>query len=595
MPYPGEVLSGLYQIVDEIGKGGAGIIYRAYHLNLNKYVVVKKIKDNFVGVLNARGEVDILKSLHHTCLPQVYDFLQVGNDIYTVMDYIEGYDLKYYVDNKYVLQEDILWTWLYQLVDVLDYLHKRGILHMDIKPANIMVTKEGNICLIDFNISLAEGVDDITGISEAYASPEQYRKWYGTLYGTEDKYIVLDAATDIYSLGATFFHLMTQVRPSANPANMSSLSQFKLPYSEALVSIINKMLQVDKRKRFQTAEGVVKSIRNLQRTKAEKNTLKAVFGIMLSAILVLLIVGGVVLYRSKTHVRHDVIILIQEKEASLLELCDTGEYQTAYQQAVEFLNVEQENLEKVEGARQGILEILVEACIGTKDYNTAMNYLNELFAMEEKSEYYQKYAIIVANKGEYENAEKALEKAKVLGGDGKELKRSEAEIKVAQGLYAEALEKFKEIYDEEPEGSLLRRMASVSLSAAQKFLFSNDLSEYANYLSQAITYYERLLSSNGSSYSDRMNLAAAYTMNGLNEKAIAIYQDLSVEYPDRYEVFKQLAIFKYNSEMKKSAMERDFKKAKEYAATAERLYKEAKNTRSDEQLEDLLDKLKNMP
>ena len=127
MPYPGEVLSGLYQVVDEIGKGGAGIIYRAYHLNLHKYVVVKKIKDNFVGVLNARGEVDILKSLHHTCLPQVYDFLQIGNDIYTVMDYIEGHDLKYYIDGGYRFEEAALWSWLAQLTDVLEYLHNHGI------------------------------------------------------------------------------------------------------------------------------------------------------------------------------------------------------------------------------------------------------------------------------------------------------------------------------------------------------------------------------------------------------------------------------------------------------------------------------------
>lgn len=89
----GEILGGIYQIIREIGQGGTGIIYLAEHLRLYKKVVVKKIKDNFVGHINERAEVDILKGLHHTCLPQVYDFLVIGGSIFTVMEYIEGNDL----------------------------------------------------------------------------------------------------------------------------------------------------------------------------------------------------------------------------------------------------------------------------------------------------------------------------------------------------------------------------------------------------------------------------------------------------------------------------------------------------------------------
>ena len=152
----GDVINGTYQILDRIGSGGMGVIYLAYHLNLQKYVVIKRIKDNFVGRIEARGEVDIMKNLSHSYLPHIYDFIQLGTEIYTVMSYIEGYDFSYYVKNNYRFSEEQITKWLSQCLEVLEYLHTRtpAIIHRDIKPGNIMLDNEENICLIDFNISL---------------------------------------------------------------------------------------------------------------------------------------------------------------------------------------------------------------------------------------------------------------------------------------------------------------------------------------------------------------------------------------------------------------------------------------------------------
>lgn len=83
----GDIISGMYQVIREIGTGGMGVIYIGYHLHLQKQIVIKKIKETCVDRVNVRGEADILKQLRHTYLPQVYDFLEVGNDVYTVMDY----------------------------------------------------------------------------------------------------------------------------------------------------------------------------------------------------------------------------------------------------------------------------------------------------------------------------------------------------------------------------------------------------------------------------------------------------------------------------------------------------------------------------
>ena len=86
----GTVLSGIYRIDREIGQGGTGVIYLAEHLRLHKRVVVKKIKDHFVGQVNGRAEVDILKNLRHFCLPQVYDFLVIDNSVYTSREILKS-------------------------------------------------------------------------------------------------------------------------------------------------------------------------------------------------------------------------------------------------------------------------------------------------------------------------------------------------------------------------------------------------------------------------------------------------------------------------------------------------------------------------
>lgn len=301
MPYPGEIIGGTYQIIEEIGTGGVGIIYRAYHLNLRKNVVVKKIKENFAGALEARGEVDILKSLHHSNLPQVYDFLQVGNEVYTVMDYIDGHDLKYYLDQGYYFEESLLWQWMTQLCEVLEYLHDHGILHLDIKPANIMLTSEGKLYLIDFNISFSGEVENMSGISPYYASPEQYQNWNAMLYGELQHLKSLDESTDIYSLGATFYHLMSGIQPTSQLEYLVPITRYQLEYSPALIAMINKMMSPKKENRYHSTKKILDVIRKAQRTREEKRTLRMVFWGMTCAVIILLGTMGILFFRGGTN------------------------------------------------------------------------------------------------------------------------------------------------------------------------------------------------------------------------------------------------------------------------------------------------------
>ncbi len=166
-------LGDAYEIIREIGSGGGGTVYLAYHNRLQKNVVIKKVRD---GVkLDYRMETDILKNLHHEYLPQVFDFIQNETGIYTVMDFIPGKSLGDLIKDGKTFTPNQVYKYACQLCDAVDYLHtqKIPVIHGDIKPDNIMLTPDDNICLIDFNISGFSDNLNLAGFTRGYAAPEQ--------------------------------------------------------------------------------------------------------------------------------------------------------------------------------------------------------------------------------------------------------------------------------------------------------------------------------------------------------------------------------------------------------------------------------------
>lgn len=318
------VIAQTYELIQHIGSGGGGDVYLAKHLRLDKLVVLKadKRKLNTRPEL-LRREVDVLKDLTHSYIPKVYDFFTENDTVYTVMDYIAGESLDRPLKRGERFSQAQVIEWAVELLQALEYLHSpihgdppRGFVHSDIKPANIMRTPYNTICLIDFNISLALGEVNFVGCSAGYASPEHYGLDYtdvgsnttdrpfsrtnstntpstpsnpSTPSSSQKKMVLPDVRSDIYSTGATLYHLLSGKRPARDATEVAPLSDKE--FSPQLVHIISKAMSLDPNRRYQTAAEMRYDLEHLHENDPRGRKLKRRF-ITVEACLAALLLAG---------------------------------------------------------------------------------------------------------------------------------------------------------------------------------------------------------------------------------------------------------------------------------------------------------------
>lgn len=272
-----------YQILEEIGHGSGGVVYRAFHTRLKKEVVIKRIKNSGMKV-SGRAEADLIKNIKHSYLPQVFDFIEEGGEAYTVMDYISGSDIDRLVRNGTTFRcKDIIKIGI-ELCEAVEYLHRcrPPIIHSDIKPGNVMLNDTGDICLIDFNIALVFDRDlKAIGGTPGYAPPEQMGIPLSAIKaGTEGNLpfgqtaTVVNERSDIYGIGATLYFLITGERPDIN-FRIKPLAGFGRRIPDGLIYVVEKAMALNPAKRFRQVTDMLNALRNIGKLDRRYRALKA--------------------------------------------------------------------------------------------------------------------------------------------------------------------------------------------------------------------------------------------------------------------------------------------------------------------------------
>lgn len=262
----GTLLQNRYKIIKCLGRGGMGVVYLAGDNRFsNKLCVVKEMMEFLINdydrqkaITRFNQEADLLASMNHPNIPQVYDRFSEDNRHYLVMEFVQGMDFKDLL-KEYValchspLPEEHVLVYFLQLCSTLKYLHnhKPVILHRDIKPSNILLTAEGKAKLIDFGIAktMQTNTQGTSVGTRGYAAPEQYKG-------------IADSRTDIYALGATIHHLLTGRDPQKEtPFDFPSAVKVYSGVSRELSDTIDWMLQADINKRVQNIEDIIDRIK----------------------------------------------------------------------------------------------------------------------------------------------------------------------------------------------------------------------------------------------------------------------------------------------------------------------------------------------
>lgn len=252
----GTVLGGKYEILKKIGQGGMSIVYVAMDTRLNKQWAIKEIKksknqDTKTLLKSLQMEANILKMVDHPVLPRIVDIIHFEGTVFVVMDYIEGRTLSEILKKEGPQPQEKVIEWAKDLCQALDYLHSMNppIIYRDMKPANIMVKPDGKVKLIDFGTAKefdVQSLADTTALgTRGYAAPEQFGDAKGRgIHKT-------DARTDIYSLGATLYHVLTGKNPSEPPYVIKPIREWNPMLSGGLEKIINKCTMANPEDRYQ--------------------------------------------------------------------------------------------------------------------------------------------------------------------------------------------------------------------------------------------------------------------------------------------------------------------------------------------------------